>query len=157
MPWEARLRSRRWLSSEAMRELAYVALGSNLGDRAALLAAARSALSLIPATSLAAASRVEETVPLGGAAQAPYLNQMVALSTDLSPLQLLARMQVVEQQLGRTRARRWASRTMDLDIVRFGNVHMSHPRLALPHPGLRDRDFWARELSELDALLEAGA
>ena len=140
-----------------MRELALVALGSNLGDRAAFLASARSALSLLPDTRLVAASRVEETLPLGGAAQAPYLNQMVAMDTGLSPRQLLERLAMIERRLGRVRSGRWAARTIDLDIVRFGDAHIDEPTLTVPHPGLADREFWQREVSELDRLIGEAA
>lgn len=138
-----------------MREMAYVALGSNLGDRAAYLAAARTALSLLPQSELAAASAVEETPPLGDRAQPPYLNQMVALETSLSPRQLLERLHAIEASLGRVRGERWAPRTMDLDIVQFGALELLSPELTLPHPGIADRAFWQRESAELDALVGA--
>jgi 2-amino-4-hydroxy-6-hydroxymethyldihydropteridine diphosphokinase len=138
-------------------DLAFVALGSNLGDRAAYLAAARSALSLLPASRLRAASAVEETAPFGPAAQGPYLNQMVAIQTSLPPLVLLAELQRIERSLGRVRRGRWGPRTIDLDLVRMDAIEMRSPTLLLPHPGLPARDFWRRELAELEALLGAAA
>lgn len=132
-----------------MSEIACVALGSNIGDRSAYLAAARVALTLLPGVRLLAASRVEETAPLGASRQGAYLNQMVAVSTLLSPDALLAHLQSIERRLGRVRAERWSSRTIDLDIVQFGTRHMATASLTLPHPGLVDRDFWRRELAEL--------
>lgn len=131
------------------RESAYVALGSNLGEREAHLAAARSALAALPRTSLAAASAIEETPPLGGVRQPAYLNQMVRLETGLTPRELLAACQVIERAAGRERRERWASRTLDLDIVLFGERTISDPDLTIPHPGLAHRDFWRRELAEL--------
>lgn len=131
------------------RESAYVALGSNLGEREAHLAAARSALAALPRTSLAAASAIEETPPLGGVRQPSYLNQMVRLETGLTPRELLAACQVIERAAGRERRERWASRTLDLDIVLFGERTISDPDLTIPHPGLAHRDFWRRELAEL--------
>lgn len=140
-----------------MADTAYVALGSNLGDRAAYLAAARNRLSLLPRTRLLAASRVEETAPLGAMAQGPYLNQMVALRTGLAPLALLAALQGIEGALGRVRGARWGARVIDLDIVRHGDVRLAHPALTLPHPGVGTRDFWAREMAELALLLRRAA
>lgn len=138
-----------------MGEVAFIALGSNLGDRASYLASARGAISLIAGSRLLAASRVEETAPLGGGAQGPYLNQMVAVETCLPPMLLLNRLQGIERALGRTRATRWASRTIDLDIVRFGERRETTPTLTLPHPGLDARDFWQREAAELSLLIAA--
>ena len=136
-----------------MAEIALIALGANLGRRAAYLNAARNALSLVPGVELVAASRVEETAPLGGPVQGPYLNQMVAITTTLEPPALLARLQLIERTLGRVRARRWDARTIDLDIVRFGERTLVSPALVLPHPGLADRAFWQREVAELEQLI----
>jgi 2-amino-4-hydroxy-6-hydroxymethyldihydropteridine diphosphokinase len=132
-------------------ERAYVALGSNLGDRAGHLAAAREALARLPDTALVAASRVEETAPLAGMAQPPYLNQMVLLETRLSPRELLEACQAIERAEGRVRSHRWGARTLDLDIVRYGRQHIREPDLIIPHPELPHRDFWLRELAELQA------
>jgi 2-amino-4-hydroxy-6-hydroxymethyldihydropteridine diphosphokinase len=132
---------------------AFVALGSNLGDRGAHLAWARRRLAELPGTRLLAAGTIEETAPLGGRAQPAYLNQMVVLDTVLEPPALLAACQEIERERGRTRRERWASRTLDLDLVTYGDRVSTGPELTLPHPGLTERDFWRRELSELEALL----
>jgi 2-amino-4-hydroxy-6-hydroxymethyldihydropteridine diphosphokinase len=129
----------------------YVALGSNLGDRQGHLSLARDALALLPGTSVVAASRIEETAPLGGRTQPAYLNQMLLLSTTLAPHELLHAVQAIEEKAGRVRSGRWDSRTLDIDIVRYGNVVLTDPDLTLPHPGLADRDFWQREIAELAA------
>jgi len=133
----------------SVAEPVYVALGSNLGDRAAHLAAARAALEALPATRVVATSTVEETAPLGGKAQPAYLNQMVLLETGLDPRALLAACQAIEQAQGRVRTERWGARTLDIDIVQFGRRHLTEPDLIIPHPGLADRDFWQREMAEL--------
>lgn len=130
-------------------ERVFVALGSNVGDRAGHLAAAREALGRLPATRLVAASAVEETAPLGGMAQPPYLNQMVLLDTELEPHALLAALQAVERARGRVRTTRWGPRTLDLDIVAYGDRQVRDPDLVIPHPELPRREFWQRELSEL--------
>jgi 2-amino-4-hydroxy-6-hydroxymethyldihydropteridine diphosphokinase len=131
-------------------ERAYIALGSNLGDREGHLTAARAALAALPRTRLVGASRVEETAPLGGMEQPPYLNQMVALETSLEPRALLAACQAIERSRGRVRTEHWGARTLDLDIVRYGDRRVTEPDLIIPHPGLPDRDFWRRELAELE-------
>ncbi|HEX7978314.1 MAG TPA: 2-amino-4-hydroxy-6-hydroxymethyldihydropteridine diphosphokinase [Gemmatimonadaceae bacterium] len=136
-----------------MSERAYVALGSNVGNRAAHLDRARVAISLLPATRLEALSSVEETAPLGAMAQPPYLNQMIAVRTRMEPMALLRALHGIESALGRVRAARWAPRTIDLDLVRYGDRHISETHLTLPHPGLPKRDFWQRELQELRTIL----
>jgi 2-amino-4-hydroxy-6-hydroxymethyldihydropteridine diphosphokinase len=136
-------------------ERAYVALGSNVGDRAAHLDRARVAISLLPATRLEALSSVEETAPLGAMAQSPYLNQMLTVRTRMEPMALLRALHGIESALGRVRTSRWAPRTIDLDLVRYGDRRVSESDLTLPHPGLPHRDFWQRELRELDTILGA--
>ena len=142
-------------SSERVSDTAFVALGSNLGDRAAYLAAARSAISLTPGVRLIAASMVEETAPIGTTVQGAYLNQMVAVDTTLSPAALLVELQRIERGLGRVRGVRWGPRTIDLDIVHYDGVRLTSSMLELPHPGLAARDFWQRERAELHRILES--
>jgi 2-amino-4-hydroxy-6-hydroxymethyldihydropteridine diphosphokinase len=132
-----------------MRDIAYVALGSNLGDREEYLERARSALSALPGTRLLRASSVEETAPVGNVPQGPYLNQMVAIETELAPRELLDRLHEIERSAGRVRGVRWGARTLDLDIVMFDRQTVSEPDLLVPHPELPNRDFWQRELAEL--------
>jgi len=134
-------------------ERVYVALGSNLGDRAAHLAFARARLAALPGSRLVAVSRVEETAPLGPVPQGPYLNQMVLLETARDPLDLLRCLLDIEAEAGRARgpALRWGPRTLDLDIVRFGDRELAGAELTIPHPELPHRDFWQRELAELEA------
>lgn len=137
-----------------MGEVVYVALGSNLGDRAASLAGARVALHALPQTRVIAETAVEETAPFGPPGQDPYLNQMIALDTLLSPHALLDALLRIEHDAGRVRRERWGPRTLDLDIVRFGGRTLADQRLTLPHPGLATRDFWQREAAALDQALD---
>lgn len=132
-----------------MTEIAYIALGSNLGDRHAHLEFARGAIASLPRTRILDATLPEETEPFGPPGQRPYLNQMIAIDTGLDPHELLAAVQDIENRAGRTREVRWGPRTLDLDIVRFGSRHVSDDRLVIPHPGLPRREFWQRELREL--------
>ena len=128
---------------------AFVALGSNLGNRAEYLARARAALTALPETELVAASSIEETTPLGPVPQPPYLNQMVLLRTGLDARALLTACLAIERAAGRVRGRRWGPRTLDLDLVRLGEQTVDESDLQVPHPELPHRDFWQRELAEL--------
>ena len=131
---------------------AYIALGSNLGERPRHLALAREQLAALPGTTWCGASSIEETTPLAGLDQPAYLNQMVALDTTLTPHELLAACQRIEALAGRVRRARWESRTLDLDLVRYGSLTLAEAGLLLPHPGLPERDFWRRELAELEQM-----
>lgn len=133
-------------------ERVYVALGSNLGNREAHLSHGRVRLSTLPRTHLVAASSVEETAPLGPVPQGPFLNQMVLLVTALEPEELLRHCHAIEAESGRARGEHWGPRTLDLDIVRFGDRVVATPELTIPHVELLNRDFWKREMTELDAL-----
>jgi 2-amino-4-hydroxy-6-hydroxymethyldihydropteridine diphosphokinase len=132
-----------------MKDVAYIALGSNLGDRAAYLAFARDAIAALPHSRIIGESTVDETPPFGPAGQGAYLNQMLAVETELEPHTLLRALQDIESRAGRVRAERWGARTLDLDIVRFDSQSVSDATLTIPHPGLGDRDFWQRELEQL--------
>ncbi len=128
----------------------FVALGSNLGDRERHLALARLRLAELPRTELVKVSVVEQTEPLGDVPQGPYLNQMALLRTALDPHDLFERCRAIEQEAGRERRERWGPRTLDLDIVRFGDLELNHQDLRIPHPELANRAFWVRELEELE-------
>ena len=132
-----------------MSDLAYIALGSNIGDRATTLARARGAIGNLKGTRVAAESVVEETAPLGPIPQGPYLNQMIAVETELEPRALFAALQRIERAAGRVRSVRWGPRTLDLDIVMIDGREYADDVLTIPHPELRNRDFWQRELDEL--------
>jgi 2-amino-4-hydroxy-6-hydroxymethyldihydropteridine diphosphokinase len=134
-------------------DVAFIALGSNVGDRAGYLAYARAAIGALPRTLLLGATYVEETPPFGPVEQGPFLNQMVAAETALSPRELLVELQRIEALARRTRDVRWGPRTLDLDIVVFGRQEVNESDLIVPHPGLADRDFWQRELSDLRSML----
>jgi 2-amino-4-hydroxy-6-hydroxymethyldihydropteridine diphosphokinase len=132
-----------------VKDVAYVALGSNLGEREVFLAQARRSLAELPKTRLIGESAVEETPPIGPVQQGPFLNQMIAIETELSPHELLRELMRIEQQAGRVRDRRWGPRTLDLDIVLFEKQRVSDPDLSVPHRELSNRPFWLRELIEL--------
>jgi 2-amino-4-hydroxy-6-hydroxymethyldihydropteridine diphosphokinase len=132
-----------------MVDVAYIALGSNLGDREAHLARARAALAAMPGSRVIGESSIEETEPLGPIDQASYLNQMLAVETSLAPRELLAHLLAIEAREGRVRRERWGPRTLDLDIVCFERQTVDEPDLQVPHTELPNRAFWQRELDEL--------
>jgi 2-amino-4-hydroxy-6-hydroxymethyldihydropteridine diphosphokinase len=132
-----------------MRDVAYVALGSNLGDREANLAIGRDGIGALRDTKILSVTVPEETEPLGPPGQGRYLNQMVAIETTLLPHELLAELLGIERRAGRVRDQRWGARTLDLDIVAFERQTVSDATLVVPHPELGHRDFWTRELDEL--------
>ena len=126
----------------------YLALGSNLGDRAANLAEAVRKLAECQVRVLRC-SRLYETEPMGLRAQPWFLNQVVEAETDLFPLQLLARTLEIERELGRRRTLPNAPRTLDIDILLFGGFVVDTPRLRIPHPRMNDRRFVLEPLAEL--------
>lgn len=132
-----------------MKDVAYIALGSNLGRREVFLAEARDAITALVLTRILAHTEIEETAPIGPVAQGPFLNQMIAIETELSPGDLLAELQRIERDAGRVREERWGPRMLDLDIVLFENQTVSAPDLTVPHPELPNREFWQRELADL--------
>ena len=132
-----------------MRDVAYIALGSNLGQREVFLAQARRAIAALAKTKVLGQTEAEETAPIGPVAQGPFLNQMVAIETELTPQDLLAALKRIEEDAGRVRTARWGPRTLDLDIVLFEQQSVREPGLTIPHPELSNRDFWLRELATL--------
>ena len=125
--------------------LAYVGVGSNLGDREATISAAVEAL-----PGVVAVSRLRETDPVGVTDQPAFLNGAVVLDTDLSARELLERLLAVERALGRERGERWGPRTIDLDLLLFGEETIDEPGLTVPHPRLHERRFALEPLAELD-------
>ena len=131
---------------------AFVALGSNLGDRAAWLMAGREALAGLPQTRDVGASGVYETAPVGPVDQGAYLNAVVALETGLPPLVLLGHMLAIEASHGRTRdeeTERFGPRTLDLDLLLYADEFVDEPGLEVPHPRLHERAFVLEPLCEV--------
>jgi 2-amino-4-hydroxy-6-hydroxymethyldihydropteridine diphosphokinase len=105
---------------------------------------------MMPGNHIVAESSIEETAPLGGMDQPAYLNQMLLLETELSPRALLEVCRAIEKAAGRVRHTKWDSRTLDVDIVEYGDLVVDEPDLQVPHPGLSNRDFWIREIAEIN-------
>jgi len=133
---------------------AYVGLGANLGDRSAMLRAALEQLDAEPGVRVVAVSTVRETEPVGYLDQPQFLNAAAAIDTDLPPRELLDRLLGIERRLGRTReGPRFGPRTIDLDLLLYGEERVDEPGLAVPHPRLHERLFVLEPLSDLDATL----
>ncbi len=131
-----------------MSTLAYLLLGSNLGDRAARLAQARRDLAAT-AGRLVATSALYETAAWGVEDQPGFLNQVLVVDTELAAPALLAACLAAEQQQGRERLVRWAARTLDVDILLFGQEIVATPSLTVPHPALPERRFALVPLAEV--------
>ena len=128
---------------------AYLALGSNLGDRLETLQRAVELLHARPGIDVIRSSRVYETEPVGPP-QPAYLNAVVEVRTDLEPRDLLKETQAVEDELGRVRAERWGPRTIDIDVLTFDERVIDEPDLVVPHPLMHERGFVLVPLGELD-------
>jgi 2-amino-4-hydroxy-6-hydroxymethyldihydropteridine diphosphokinase len=130
---------------------AYVGVGTNLGDRAAMVRAAVEQLRAEPGVEVVAVSSVRETDPVGILDQPPFLNAAVRVETDLSARELLDRLLGIERRLGRTReGPRFGPRTIDLDLLVYGDARIEEPGLEVPHPRLHERLFALEPLADLD-------
>lgn len=134
---------------------AYLALGSNLGDRLGLMQAALEALAY-DALSILQISPVYENRAVGMGEADLFLNAIAEIETSLAPLDLLDRCLAVETQLGRVRTGQWAPRTIDLDLIAYGDEAIEHPRLRLPHPRIAERDFVLHPLNAIAPELRIG-
>jgi 2-amino-4-hydroxy-6-hydroxymethyldihydropteridine diphosphokinase len=135
--------------------LAYIGLGSNLGDREATIRRALELLSAGDDIEVTAVSSLEETDPVGYEDQPRFLNGAAALRTELPPRELLERMFDVERQLGRIRTGpRFGPRTIDLDLLLYGQESIDEPGLRIPHPRLAERRFVLEPLVELGRNLQ---
>jgi 2-amino-4-hydroxy-6-hydroxymethyldihydropteridine diphosphokinase len=134
----------------ALREpvRAYIGLGANLGDPAAMVRSALAVLATLPHTTLVAASHLYRSTPVDSGGP-DYINAVAVLDTRLSAPDLLAGLQAQEQQAGRERPYRNAPRTLDLDLLLFGSAHISSPALTVPHPRMAERAFVLLPLAEI--------
>jgi len=129
---------------------AYVGLGANLGTREDTIRHAVDLLGAHPEVDLVAVSTLRETEPWGPVEQPPFLNGAAAIETSLEPRALLGVLLDVERRLGRVRDERWGPRTIDLDLLLYGDVVLDEPGLTVPHPRLHERAFALEPLQELD-------
>jgi len=128
----------------------YIALGSNLGDRAANLAAAVDRLRATPELRVTKISSYLENPAVGGPTDSPsFLNAVVEIETTLPPRALLERLLEIERELGRVRREKWGPRVIDLDVLLYGDQVIDEPDLKIPHPLMHQREFVLRPLAEI--------
>ncbi|MBO8172706.1 MAG: 2-amino-4-hydroxy-6-hydroxymethyldihydropteridine diphosphokinase [Bacillaceae bacterium] len=130
-------------------EISILGLGSNLGDRLHYLTEGIRLLQEHQQIQVSDWSSVYETDPVGYTDQPPFLNMVVRIRTSLPPIQLLAAIQDIERQLGRTREVRWGPRTLDIDILLYGTMIYQDGELTIPHPRMKERAFVIVPLSEI--------
>lgn len=128
---------------------AFLALGSNIGDKAENLRAARNAIATLPGTTVLATSSVYRTPPWGKTDQDWFANAAIAVETPLAPLALLEACLAIEIQLGRIRRERWGPRVIDIDVLMHGDARLTSERLTLPHPAMAERAFVLIPLREI--------
>ena len=131
----------------------FIGLGSNLGEREAMIRLALDDLARMPETTMVRASSLYDTEPVGETDQPNFLNAVAQLDTELTARQVLWNLQLIERRLGRVRARPWGPRTIDLDLLLYGAQVVDEPDLKVPHPELTRRSFVLVPLVELDPLL----
>lgn len=129
--------------------LAAIAIGSNLGQRAKHIEVARQALAALPRTQLIAFSSSHETAAVGPGAQGQYLNAAAVIETAMSPRDLLNHLLRIEQTAGRVRGEKWGPRTLDLDLLLYGDQVIDEPGLKVPHPHMHERRFVLDPLAEI--------
>jgi 2-amino-4-hydroxy-6-hydroxymethyldihydropteridine diphosphokinase len=134
----------------------FVGLGSNLGDREGMLRRAVEAVSELPETEVSRVSTLRDTEPVGIVDQPRFLNGVVEIETELSPRELLEGLLAIERSLGRVRSGMppGGPRTIDLDLLLYGDVRIAEPGLEVPHPRLHERRFVLEPLAEVDPALE---
>lgn len=139
------------MTGDPVGTVAFLGLGSNLGDRLTNLQGAVDLLHGEPGLRVMASSRVWETAPVGGPPQPDYLNAVIRVETDLSARDLLDVAHRVEERLGRVRRERWGARSIDIDVLLFGEETIDESDLVVPHPRLAERAFVLLPLLELVA------
>jgi len=130
----------------------YIAIGSNLGDRQYNINTAIKKIRMLIGTRVKKISRIIETLPQGGPPQGPYLNAVLEIETEFLPYQLLQELQKIESSLGRVRAVKNGPRTIDLDILTYGDLCINEEALCLPHPRILEREFVLLPLREVAPL-----
>lgn len=128
---------------------AYLGLGSNIGDRYQHVTSAMTELDVIPEITVLQRSTLYHTKPVGPQDQPDFINVVVAIETSLSPQALLVACQDLENQHGRQRIRHWGERTLDIDILLYGEEKVNQPDLVIPHPHMLQRDFVLTPLAEI--------
>ena len=137
------------MTTAGVGTLAAVGLGSNLNAPVAQVSGALAALAALPDSELLAASSLYRNPPMGPQDQPDYVNAAALLRTRLTAQALLQELQALERRQGRVRERRWGPRTIDLDLLLWGDATINEPGLIVPHPGLHERPFVLYPLAEI--------
>lgn len=127
----------------------YIAMGSNLQQPLQQLRSATKGLAQLPDSTLISISQAYRSAAVGPGEQPDYLNAVARVDTRLPPRELLAGLQALERAHGRERSERWGARTLDLDILLYGDLYMDEPALTIPHPRMRERNFVLYPLAEV--------
>lgn len=144
------------MKNEALETVtAYIGLGSNLAEPVQQIKAARSKIAALSDIKELAFSSLYQSEPMGSSNQPDYINAVMAVTTTLPPLDLLKKLQAIEHAQGRIRTgERWGARTLDLDVLIYGDLLINEPYLTVPHPGIDQRPFVLYPLYEIAPLLE---
>ena len=137
-----------------MKHIAYIGIGSNLGDRIQNCETAVQKINTHPSIKVTKKSSWIETDPVGYLNQGKFINGAIEIETSLTPHQLLKTLQTIENEMGRIRTIKWGPRIIDLDILLYDEEIIQIPRLIIPHPGLKERDFIQKSLLELNSKLQ---
>jgi 2-amino-4-hydroxy-6-hydroxymethyldihydropteridine diphosphokinase len=133
-----------------MGHIAYIGIGSNLGDKLNHCEKAISEISRIDRHKLLAKSSLFKTQPIGHASQDWFVNGVIKIETDLEPPELFRTLKTIESRLGRTKTFRWGPRTIDLDLLFFDDIEIHTEELQIPHPQIQNRQFVLVPLAEID-------
>lgn len=127
----------------------FIGLGSNIGKRESYINSAIKEIRSIQKTDIIHISSIIETKPIGNVLQPNFLNAVVRINSELEPIRLLNRLQVIEQKLGRHRTEKWSFRTIDLDILFYDELILSSDELTIPHPEIMNRSFILQLMNEI--------
>lgn len=133
-----------------MNHIVYLGLGSNLEQPQQQIQQACNAIAMLPDTRLLLCSPLYRSAPLGPAGQPDYINAALSIETQLEPETLLDSLQAIENQQGRVRKQRWGARTLDIDILLYGNKTIDSPRLTIPHSQIALRNFVLLPLQDIN-------
>jgi 2-amino-4-hydroxy-6-hydroxymethyldihydropteridine diphosphokinase len=129
--------------------MVFIGLGSNLGDRIAILQAALERIDGLPGTRIVKTSAWYESEAVGGVAEGAFINGVAQVETSIPAKELMGELLSIEKELGRVRFKKWGDRTCDLDLLIYGDLVLDDPDCTLPHPGIAERRFVLEPLAEI--------
>ncbi len=138
-----------------MENIAFIAIGSNIGDRSGYLKDAIKHVNKHEKIKVVNASSIYETDPVGYTDQEPFLNMVIQVTTALGPYELLDELLLIEENLGRKREIKWGPRTLDLDILLYNHENIESEKLIVPHPRMQERAFVMVPLLEIDSHIKS--